>query len=114
MKELLSRDRVMSASSGMLQMLSEFLDINTLFVAFNDQTTNRIIKAFNRSEVLVSEGDLPFIETYCSLVCKPGSSGVLTITNTELDVAASKMNLTAQLGATSFIGAPFCWKMAYL
>lgn len=106
MRELLFQDRLTTASSEILGMLSEFIDINTLFVAINDKKTNRILKAINRSEVLVVEGELPFVESYCSLVSSGNEAGILVIPDTMQHVSTASMKFTCETGATTFIGVP--------
>lgn len=106
MNHLLFRDRLRASSSEILSMLSEFIDMNTLFVAVNDERENNILKAINQSEELVSEGTLPFMETYCSLVCRTADSSALIIPNTETDKLTCSMKVTQQIGATTFIGVP--------
>lgn len=104
MRELLTNNKLRQASTDVISMLSEFIDINTLFVAINDGTTNYILTTRNQSEALVCEGSLPFFESYCSLVCQNNS--FLVIQDTELHGTASTMNITRKLGATTFVGMP--------
>ncbi|KUO96042.1 bifunctional diguanylate cyclase/phosphodiesterase [Ferroacidibacillus organovorans] len=102
-------ERLQIASSKMLTMLSQMIDVNTLFVAINDEQVNEIIKVYNRLEVLVQEGPVPFLESYCHHVCETASD-VLIISNTTADERTSAMAITSSLGATSFIGVPIILK----
>lgn len=106
---LLVNERLRTAAAQMLAMLSTSLEINTLFVAVNDTKTNQIIRVFNRSEVLVEEGDLPFAESYCSHVCGQGARG-LTIPDTVACDLTTHMSITQIIGQASFIGMPILLK----
>ena len=56
------------AAESILHMMSKIVEMNTLFIAKNDNNTNRIVKAVNLKESLVNEGaELPFKETFCKL-----------------------------------------------
>ncbi|MFB8733255.1 hypothetical protein ACEQPO_02830 [Bacillus sp. SL00103] len=44
------------ASTSILNMMSQFTNVNTLFIAKNDQTTNQIVKVLNHDERLLEEG----------------------------------------------------------
>ncbi|MCL6454929.1 MAG: sensor domain-containing diguanylate cyclase [Alicyclobacillus sp.] len=106
MNHLFFRERLQEASSEILQMLRSFIDINTLFVAINDRQTNYILSVTNKEEALVTEGEMPFFESYCSLVCRDTRTRLLTISNTEIDPQTASMDITKRLGATTFIGVP--------
>ncbi|KYP81353.1 bifunctional diguanylate cyclase/phosphodiesterase [Ferroacidibacillus organovorans] len=102
-------ERLQIASSKMLTMLSQMIDVNTLFVAIHDEQTNEIIKVYNRTEALMQEGAMPFRESYCHHVCK-STADVLIIPDTTLDERTATMTITSKLGATSFIGVPIVLK----
>ncbi|MDR7071591.1 STAS domain-containing protein [Fictibacillus barbaricus] len=94
------------ASTSILQLISEFVDVNTIFIAKNDKKTNKIVKVINREEVLLEEGStLPFNETYCKLSVDNGRNPLLIpdINQSEL---TRNLNVTANLGSGSFIGIP--------
>ncbi|WP_186579412.1 STAS domain-containing protein [Aquibacillus kalidii] len=56
------------ASESILHTVGNFIDINTLFIAKNDKTTNKIVKVLNKDKVLVEKGSsLPFEESICKL-----------------------------------------------
>ncbi|MGK9251088.1 hybrid sensor histidine kinase/response regulator [Paenibacillus humicus] len=94
------------ASTYIIDVLSRLLMLDSMFIATNDGKVNEIIKAFNRSEILVGEGTrLPFEESYCSLVVK-NSTGLLYIPHTTNDGLARHMEVTAVMGNRSFIGVP--------
>lgn len=98
-------DRLRDAAEQMLSLLSTALRLNTLFVAVNDGRTNEIIRVVNRSEILTYEGALPFVESYCSHVCREASDAVI-IADTETDPLTAGMNMTRTLGHCGFIGVP--------
>ncbi|BBP87149.1 hypothetical protein BsIDN1_07670 [Bacillus safensis] len=53
------------ASTSILNMMSQFIDVNTLFIAKNDQNTNQIVKVLNHDEQLLEEGEeLPYEKTF--------------------------------------------------
>ncbi|WNB91013.1 STAS domain-containing protein [Bacillus sp. NEB1478] len=94
------------ASTSILQLISEFVDVNTIFIAKNDKHTNKIIKVFNREEVLLEEGSiLPFNETYCKLSVDNGRNPLL-IPDINQNELTRNLNVTANLGSGSFIGIP--------
>jgi diguanylate cyclase (GGDEF)-like protein len=95
-----------TAAASALDLLSEIIGVDTLFVATNDGKTNHIIKALNRDQKLVEEGSsLPFFDTYCSLVVT-GLDPVLVIPDTSDSTLTCSMEVTKTLGPTSFIGVP--------
>ncbi|OES45670.1 STAS domain-containing protein [Domibacillus iocasae] len=94
------------AAIRVLQLMAEFVDINTLFIARNDGKTNRMIKVFNKEDILVSEGEeLPFYESYCSLSVKHGDR-ILIIPDLSMDEKTKEMNVTKHLGGGTFIAIP--------
>jgi signal transduction histidine kinase len=98
------------AAAHITDVLSNLLNVNTIFVASNDGITNVIMKAFNRHVQLVNEGDsLPFELSYCSLVLK-NNNQPLIIHNTTGSSLTSNMAVTQTLGSRSFIGVPIILK----
>ena len=94
------------ASAQVLQLLSEFIGVNTLFIAVNDKNTNFVLSTFNRRQKLVEPGDtLPLLETYCGLVTRDAST-VVVIDSTATSIETSSLAVTRQLGDQSFIGVP--------
>ncbi len=58
-------------ATEVVELLSETIDVNTIFLASNDEVSNFIIKAFNRQSLLLEEGDrLPFNDVLCRLVVR--------------------------------------------
>lgn len=94
------------AANQILKMLSNQMDINTLFIAENDRKTNKIKKAFNRNEELVTEDtQLPLEQTFCSLTINYGQEPLL-IEDISKDENATKLDIAAAFGNGSFIGIP--------
>ncbi|HSI66098.1 MAG TPA: STAS domain-containing protein [Planococcus sp. (in: firmicutes)] len=95
------------AAEYILEMLSKQMDINTLFIAKNDGSTNTIIKAHHQSEKsLVEEGsESPFQDTYCSLSIQHGDQA-LVIEDLTANQSSNEMKPTKTLGKGSFIGIP--------
>ncbi|WP_211746100.1 response regulator [Paenibacillus sp. Marseille-Q4541] len=97
------------AAENIVQLISEIIDVNTIFVASNDKVSNTILKVFNRHENLLEEGVvLPFEQTYCSLVVNGGAEPLI-IDDTAVHPLTSEMSVTHNLGSCSFIGVPI-WR----
>lgn len=94
------------AANQILKLLSNQMNINTLFIAENDGNTNTIKKAFNRNEELVTENtELPLEQTFCSLSINYGQNPLL-IEDISNDENAGKLGIAAHFGNGSFIGIP--------
>ncbi|SIP91260.1 rsbT co-antagonist protein RsbR [Domibacillus enclensis] len=94
------------AAVRVLQLMAEFIDLNTLFVARNDGKTNRMVKVYNKEETLVTEGEeLPFYESYCSLSVEHGDR-ILIIPDLNAHDGTKDMNVTSNLGGGTFIAIP--------
>ena len=102
----IKRNNLQDTVDQVLEILGEFIGVNTLFVAVNDQNTNFILNAFNRNEVLIEAGEgTPLAETYCNLVTK-NATKPLVIESTKTDIRTSNLDVTGALGDTAFIGVP--------
>lgn len=98
------------AANQVLKMLSGRMDINTLFIAENDGTTNRITNAFNRKEELVTAGsESPLEETFCGLAVRHGED-VLAIANISEDADAADLDIASNFGKGSFMGIPIYYE----
>ncbi|QGG55129.1 ATP-binding protein [Paenibacillus sp. FSL W8-1187] len=105
-REHLAIETFNEAADHILDLLSRLLQLNTLFIAVNDGSTNHIIRAFNRGERLVEAGSLlPLPEAYCSLVPNR-RGGLVVIPSTRSHASASAMAVTDALGDRSFVGVP--------
>ncbi|MCG1023603.1 GAF domain-containing protein [Sutcliffiella horikoshii] len=98
------------AADNILKMMSGLLDINTLFIAKNDRSTNRIMKVLNKKDILLEEGDtLPFEQTFCKLSVDFGSRTLFIPNLTQSDLTRD-MGVTKKLGGGSFIGIPIYYE----
>ncbi|WP_339298402.1 histidine kinase dimerization/phospho-acceptor domain-containing protein [Paenibacillus sp. FSL R5-0623] len=97
---------IKEAAAHIVDVLSGILKVNTIFVATNDGLTNVILEAFNRKEELIVKGsELPFEDSYCSLVLKDKHEN-LTIQNTCEHPITRFMDVTSGLGNRFFVGVP--------
>ncbi|KEP25276.1 GAF domain-containing protein [Bacillus zhangzhouensis] len=93
------------ASTSILNMMSQFIDVNTLFIAKNDQNTNHIVKVLNHDEQLLEEGEeLPYEKTFCKLAVD--HQNTLVIPDISLDDRSKYLEVTKRLQGGSFIGVP--------
>lgn len=98
------------AADNILKMMSGLLDINTLFIAKNDRSTNKIMKVRNKKEILLEEGGtLPFEQTFCKLSVDHGSRTLLIPDITQSDLTRD-MAVTENLGGGCFIGIPIYYE----
>ena len=98
------------AAQSILHVMSNIINMNTLFIARNDTKTNRIIKAVNVNETLINEGDeLPFNDTYCKLSVDQGKE-VLLIEDITQNPKSLQLAVTENLGSGSFIGIPIYYE----
>ncbi len=98
------------AANQVLKMLSGRMDINTLFIAENDGETNRITKAFNRGEELVSEGsESPLNQTFCNLSIRHGREA-LKIADISTDENAQTLDIASKFENGSFMGIPIYYE----
>lgn len=94
------------AADNILQMMSKFININTLFIAKNDRHTNEIVKVLNQDEKLLNEGEaLPFKETFCNLSVEHGHK-ILIIPDINQSDLTRSLDVTKNLGSGCFIGIP--------
>ena len=93
------------ASTSILNMMSQFIHVNTLFIAKNDQNTNQIVKVLNHDEQLLEEGEEnPYEKTFCKLAVDHRDT--LLIPDIRLDERSKNLDVTKQLQGGSFIGVP--------
>ncbi|WP_144464109.1 GAF domain-containing protein [Bacillus sp. WP8] len=93
------------ASTSILNMMSQFIGVNTLFIAKNDQNTNQIVKVLNHDEQLLEEGEeLPYEKTFCKLAVD--HQATLVIPDISKDDRFKYLEVTKNLQGGSFIGVP--------
>ncbi|KZZ84366.1 STAS domain-containing protein [Bacillus sp. SJS] len=94
------------AAEKILSFMSTIVPINTLFIAKNDQKSNKIEKVVNRDYALLNSGDtLPFQDTFCKLSVDYGNR-VLMIEDLNGNDWTKDMTVTKNLSGGSFIGIP--------
>ncbi|WP_404408184.1 STAS domain-containing protein [Jeotgalibacillus malaysiensis] len=94
------------AADSILQMMAGLLDINTLFIAKNDQQVNEIVKVVNKDEELLQTGEqLPFKDTYCKVSVDHGNQ-LLWIPDITQHETTKELTVTQNLGSGSFVGIP--------
>ncbi|WP_077310445.1 GAF domain-containing protein [Terribacillus halophilus] len=98
------------AAQGVLNMISEFVKINTLFIAKNDNARNQIVKVVNQNEELLQEGEtLPYNETLCKLSVDHGEE-ILIISDLAESELTQSLDVAKHLGGGSFIGIPIYYE----
>ncbi|PNQ82366.1 HAMP domain-containing sensor histidine kinase [Paenibacillus sp. F4] len=101
---------IQEATAHVIDVLSDILHVNTIFIAANDGITNVIVDSFNREEVLVRNGEeLPFELSYCSLVLNH-SADYLIISETSTHPQTRDLDVTKTIGNHSFTGIPIRMK----
>ncbi|MFE1243212.1 GAF domain-containing protein [Fictibacillus sp. NPDC058756] len=98
------------ATGNILNFMSKLININTLFIAKNDQKVNEIKKVINKELTLLEEGStLPFHETFCKVSVDQGKE-ILLIEDIMENERTKHLNVTASLGSGSFIAIPIYYE----
>lgn len=98
------------AAENILRIMAEFIDINTLFIARNDEKTNEIVRVVNREQNLLKEGSSsPFEETLCKLSVDHGRD-ILVIPDLTESELSSSLEVVKDLGGGSFVGIPIFYE----
>jgi diguanylate cyclase (GGDEF)-like protein len=93
-------------AEDVIKLLSETIDVNTIFLASNDQYSNFIVKAFNRRAILLNAGErTPFEDVLCKLVIDNDSEPIV-ISNLAENAMTLNHPVTLNIGNGSFLGAP--------
>lgn len=94
------------AAAYILQLLSKQIEINSLFIAKNDGTTNHIIKVRNSEKELVEEGSsMPLPHSFCSLSINHGPKA-LVIEDVSKNELTRSMEISTDYGQGTFVGVP--------
>lgn len=98
--------RLDQVSEEVLSLLSDTINVNTIFLASNDKYSNFIVNAFNRKAKLLSEGESsPFKDVLCKLVVENESEPIVIN-----DLASNPLSInhpvTLKVGNGCFLGAP--------
>lgn len=98
------------ATENILKFMSKLININTLFIAKNDQQVNEIKKVINKEQTLLEEGaTLPFQETFCKVSVDQGKE-ILLIEDIMENERTKNLSVTASLGSGSFIAIPIYYE----
>ncbi|MFD1358803.1 GAF domain-containing protein [Fictibacillus halophilus] len=98
------------ATENILKFMSKLININTLFIAKNDQQVNEIKKVINKEQTLLEEGStLPFQETFCKVSVDQGKE-ILLIEDIMENERTKHLSVTASLGSGSFIAIPIYYE----
>jgi diguanylate cyclase (GGDEF)-like protein len=98
--------RLDEVAEEVISLLSETMDVNTIFLASNDRYSNFIVKAFNRKATLLREGEVtPFKDVLCKLAVENESEPVV-ITNLANNPLSFNHPVTLNIGNGCFMGAP--------
>lgn len=93
-------------AEDIIVLLSETMDVNTIFLTSNDNESNFIVKAFNRKVDLIQEGEMtPFKDVLCKLVVENESEAVV-ITDLSSNPLTINHPVTLSLGNGCFMGVP--------
>ena len=98
--------RLDELAEEVISLLSETLNVNTIFLASNDRYSNFIVKAFNRKSILLREGEVsPFEDVLCKLAVENGSEPIV-IKNLANNPLTIDHPVTLNIGNGCFMGAP--------
>lgn len=95
-------------SDEVISLLSETMDVNTIFLASNDKYSNFIVKAFNRRAELLRTGERsPFKDVLCKLVVNNADDPQPLVIN---DLSSHSLTVdhpvTLKVKNGCFLGAP--------
>ncbi|OLN22164.1 hypothetical protein BTO30_10445 [Domibacillus antri] len=95
-----------SIAIDVLELLSEMIQVNTIFFSGTDHQTNYIFKSYNRQAVLSNEGDNKnYKDALCHLVIE-NAPGPLVIPDLKKHPLTKDHPVTRQLGNGGFLGVP--------
>lgn len=98
--------RLDEVAEEVISLLSESMDINTIFLASNDKYSNFVVKSFNRKAILLRQGEsTPFKDVLCKLAVENGSEPVV-ISNLANNPLTINHPVTLNVGNGCFLGAP--------
>lgn len=103
--QILRSTRTTEQANKILAVMSEFLEVNTLFVALNDGITNVMLATRNRTLPLAQPASAtPLAEAYCRVVIE--DQRYVEIPNTADNPRTAALPPTHQHGPASFVGVP--------
>lgn len=95
-----------SVTQEVILLLSDTMDVNSIFLTTNDAYSNRVIKANNRNDLLIQEGFNIVLNDKLSEFFSTTKSEIIVINNLEEPVFNHPLNEDFKTG--SFLGAPIC------
>jgi signal transduction histidine kinase len=99
-------DKLYESAASVMDTASKMMPANTFCIANLDMNSTKVIKAFNRSKVMLGEGlVVANNDSYCALVTEH-SQGPLVIENNMTHFLTKDMEATPYVGGCSFLGVP--------
>lgn len=99
-------ERLDTVAEEVIYLLSETINVNTIFLATNDGISNFIVKAFNRNAVLLNAGEsAPFNNVLCKLAIDHGQEPIV-IPDLANHPKTVKHPITLEIGNGCFLGSP--------
>ncbi len=92
-------------TEDIIQLLSETMDVNSIFFTINTTYSNMVIRAFNRDTILIHEGDHALLKENLS-VFFPKKSEPVVINDLEVNSIFSEQHVTHDFRKGCFMGAP--------
>lgn len=94
-----------AVTQDVILLLSDTMDVNSIFLTSNDAYSNMVIKTFNRENLLIHEGDNIVLKNKLSDFFSTTNSEIIVINNLEEEpVSNHPLNDGFQTGC--FMGAP--------
>lgn len=99
-------DKLYESAASVMDTASKMMPANTFCIANLDERSTKVIKAFNRSKMILGEGlVVANQDSYCALVTEH-AQGPLIIDNNMTHALTKDMDATPYVGGCSFLGVP--------
>ncbi|MEV5026743.1 histidine kinase [Paenibacillus sp. LPE1-1-1.1] len=99
-------NKLYESAASVMDTASKMMPANTFCIANLDKDSTKVIKAFNRSKVILAEGlVVANQDSYCALVTEH-AQGPLIIDNNMTHFLTKDMDATPYVGECSFLGVP--------
>ena len=99
-------NKLYESAAQVMETASKMMPANTFCIANLDSHTTKVLKALNRSKVILGEGlVIENKESYCALVTEH-AQGPLIINNNLTHPLTKSMDATQFVGGCSFLGVP--------
>ncbi|MCP3029405.1 STAS domain-containing protein [Halobacillus sp. A5] len=100
----LEYESVEQAANELLVHISEFIGVNTVYIAKKEEDYMQVMDAYNKGEQIVdSDLQVDYDSSYCQYVISSDDAHFKTFNLSE-DEATSHMKLAEELGAKAFMG----------